>query len=84
MFYVGEVNASTGSNDLDSFDVWEPAHMPFTAWVPNPAPRSITSVDQRHQGKTTFVFNDGHAESRTLTPDQVPITLLNPLTTSGL
>ena len=84
MFYAGEVNASTGSNDLDSFDVWEPAHMPFTGPTPNPAPRSITSADQRHQGRTTFVFNDGHAESRTLTPDQVPITLLNPLTTSGL
>ncbi|MFP4105259.1 MAG: hypothetical protein ACLFVU_04125 [Phycisphaerae bacterium] len=44
----------------------------------------IHSKDMRHFGKTTIVFFDGHAEARSLTPEQVPVTLLNPAEDDGL
>lgn len=64
------------------YDVWVPGHMPFNGPAPNPTPRMIHADDNRHFGATTVAFFDGHAERRTLTPDQVPLSLLNPLDTS--
>lgn len=41
--------------------------------------RVIRPTDQRHQGKTTVAFHDGHAEAMDLEPEQLPLRMLNPL-----
>lgn len=43
--------------------------------------RMISSKDQRHLGRTTLSFMDGHATSRSLKKDQLPWTLFEPLWT---
>ena len=39
----------------------------------------ISPDDDRHLGRTTVIFFDGHVEPRELSPDDLPITLMNPL-----
>ena len=45
---------------------------------PNMFSRMIRFDDDRHNGKTTIVFFDGHAETRSLTSDEMPIRLFFP------
>lgn len=55
---------------------------PDNACVPNTNPRMIHADDRRHEGRTTVAFFDGHAEGRPLTPEGVPVSLLNPMDSS--
>ncbi|MGC9455806.1 MAG: type II secretion system protein [Phycisphaerae bacterium] len=41
--------------------------------------RVIRPRDQRHQGKTTLAFFDGHGEALDLEPEALPLRMLNPL-----
>ncbi|HET6430524.1 MAG TPA: type II secretion system protein [Phycisphaerae bacterium] len=82
VFYLMEANIEM----LDPFtfgiyDVLYPGNMPFYQGVPNESPRAIRFDDMRHDGETTLLFFDGHAEPRRLHPDDMPITLFNPLDT---
>jgi prepilin-type N-terminal cleavage/methylation domain-containing protein/prepilin-type processing-associated H-X9-DG protein len=67
-----------------SWNVWNDSHTPYNARNQvNNSPRMIKSDDERHGGQTTFVFLDGHTETRNLkTPAGgrgVPFRLFNPL-----
>jgi prepilin-type N-terminal cleavage/methylation domain-containing protein/prepilin-type processing-associated H-X9-DG protein len=67
-----------------SWNVWNDSHTPYNKSVkPNTSPRMIKYDDERHGGQTTFVFLDGHTESRNLKDPKsdrgVPMRLFNPL-----
>jgi len=64
-----------------TYDVYAPWGLTFVNGVPNPTPRAIRYDDQRHAGRTTVLFFDGHSESRELHPEELPVTLFNPLDT---
>ncbi|KKK79296.1 hypothetical protein LCGC14_2834930 [marine sediment metagenome] len=61
------------------YDVLYRSNMPFDGTTPNENPRAIRYDDKRHDGKTTLIFFDGHTEPRYLHPDELPMTILNPL-----
>lgn len=83
--YVIEANVvGLPYNNFGTHDVRHTSHMPFVGYTPNLNARCITATDQRHEGKTTLVFFDGHCEDRPILPRQLPITLFNPLDRSRL
>ena len=80
IFYVMEANiAMLDPFQFGVYDVLYPGNMPFSGDVPNEFPRAIRYDDNRHAGRTTVVFFDGHTEPRDLHPDDLPMSLFNPL-----
>ena len=84
--YLMEINdgGNLSPRGFGGWNVWNPAHTPYNPrGIKNSSPRMIHADDQRHGGVTTFVFLDGHTETRKLadgfTDGGVPITLFNPL-----
>ncbi len=66
------------------WNVWDRSHTTYgPLGKPNNSPRMIRYDDNRHGGQTTFVFLDGHTETRNLADGQsrrgVPFSLFNPL-----
>ncbi len=80
IFYVMEANIAMLAPDWFGFyDVLYPDTMPFIGTTPNDYPRAIRYDDNRHDGRTTLLFFDGHCERRDLHPDDLPLTLFNPM-----
>ncbi|MBT5927012.1 MAG: type II secretion system protein [Verrucomicrobia bacterium] len=84
--YLMEINddSNLSPRGFTGWNVWNPTHTPYDAQGnKNTSPRMIHADDQRHGGVTTFVFLDGHTETRKLADGQsdggVPIRLFNPL-----
>jgi prepilin-type processing-associated H-X9-DG protein len=66
--------------DANTWGVWHPGQMTFDAsGNPNGTPNMVWSTDRHHDGYTPFAFLDGHVEIRRITPQEIPIQLLNPL-----
>jgi prepilin-type processing-associated H-X9-DG protein len=66
--------------NMNTWGVWHVGQMTFDAsGNPNRASYMVWSTDQHHDGKTPFAFLDGHVEIRRITPQEIPIQLLNPL-----
>jgi prepilin-type N-terminal cleavage/methylation domain-containing protein/prepilin-type processing-associated H-X9-DG protein len=76
------------ADQFDYHDLESPLHLTFgvagqanqPAEWPHESLRAIHAEAPRHDGKTTVVFFDGHAESRERTPESLPLELFNPLT----
>jgi prepilin-type processing-associated H-X9-DG protein len=82
ILYIVEFNPGyCAPKNFTVFDVFQPYQMPFDKLTPRGStqPRMIHALDMRHDGETTIVFFDGHAETRDLDPYQVPVSLWNPL-----
>jgi prepilin-type N-terminal cleavage/methylation domain-containing protein/prepilin-type processing-associated H-X9-DG protein len=84
VLYMTEINTRPGTpltpKGFDVWDLWNPTQMTFNErGLTNPTPRMIHANDRRHGGYTTIVFLDGHNEKRRLRPNDLPITLFNPL-----
>ena len=80
IFYVMESNiAMLDPERFGIYDVLYPGNMPFNGTTPNDYPRAIRYDDNRHDGRTTMVFFDGHCERRDLHPDDLPLSIFNPL-----
>jgi prepilin-type N-terminal cleavage/methylation domain-containing protein len=90
--YLLELNLSppssltgdTAPTSFDYYDVGQSNHWAFLrgARPNNPTPRMIRWDDNRHLGMNCLNFLDSHAEQRKLTPQKMPITLLNPKDTA--
>ncbi|MHC4718208.1 MAG: type II secretion system protein [Planctomycetota bacterium] len=80
IFYIMEANISmVDPFEFGIYDVLYPGNFPFVDGVPSENPRAIRYDDTRHEGRTTLVFFDGHCEPRDLHPDDMPLTLFNPM-----
>ena len=82
ILYIVEFNPGyCAPKNFTVFDVFLPGQMPFDRLTPRAPtqPRMIHALDMRHDGETTVVFFDGHAETRELDPYQLPVSLWNPL-----
>lgn len=82
MCYIIEMSRNVSAvpvNNFTAYDIWHTAHMPFLGNTPQLNARCITYGDDRHQGKTTLVFFDGHCEDRPIQARNLPVTLFNPL-----
>jgi prepilin-type N-terminal cleavage/methylation domain-containing protein len=80
--YIVEVNteAPNAPTGYGGWNIYLPTHTPFSpSGVKNSSPRAIRADDKRHDGRTTLVALDGHAESRLLNKDQMSFRLFNPL-----
>ena len=80
--YIVEVNteAPNAPTGYGGWNIYLPTHTPFSpSGVKNSSPRAIRADDKRHDGRTTFVALDGHAEARLLNKDQMSFRLFNPL-----
>jgi type II secretory pathway pseudopilin PulG len=81
--YIFEINAESQSLGPEGFGGWNVYFPQHTTFNPigqvNTDPRMINAADQRHLGRTTFVFLDSHTESKVLKKDRMPFTLFNPL-----
>jgi prepilin-type processing-associated H-X9-DG protein len=82
--YVAEANLDELSEDwYGRHDMFNPGHFPFGKdEKPNLDSRMINADDDRHLGKTTVVFFDGHAERRELTDEDLGLEHFNPLWSS--
>ena len=82
IMYIVEFNpGQMGVRDFTFYDVFQPAQMPFNNVSPNSktVARMIHAEDMRHDGETTIVHFDGHAETYDLDPYEIPVSLWNPL-----
>ncbi len=80
IFYVMEANIMMLSpREFGIYDVLYPGNMPFDGKTPNQNPRAIRHDDKRHEDRTIMIFFDGHAEKRYLHPDDLPLTIFNPM-----
>ena len=82
MCYIIEMSDNLSAvpyNNFTAYDIWHLAHMPFKGLTPQLNARCITYGDERHDGKTTLVFFDGHTEDLPILPYNLPVTLFNPL-----
>jgi len=80
IFYVMEANiAMLDPHRFGLYDVLYPGNMPFQGDTPTEYPRAIRHDDMRHAGRTTMIFFDGHAETRDLHPDDLSISIFNPM-----
>ena len=89
--YLMEINddSNLSPRGFGGWNVWSPDHTPYNArGDKNNAPRMIRAEDERHAGVTTFVFLDGHTETRKLSDNAsergVPFRLFNPLDETAL
>ncbi len=80
--YIAELNpvVAPPTNWFGAYDFFSPD---LTTFAPNGQPnivsvRMIRYDDVRHFGQTTLVFFDGHAESRNITANEMPLTLFYP------
>jgi prepilin-type N-terminal cleavage/methylation domain-containing protein/prepilin-type processing-associated H-X9-DG protein len=71
-----------GSRGCYSYGHWYMYRTP-SGFLTTSGIRVIDPDSQRHQGKTTLAFYDGHAEVRELTGEDLPVSLLNPHVSSG-
>lgn len=77
--YVIEINPDgLTPQGFDVWDCWDPSLLPFNGTSINASPRAIQAADQRHKGRTTVGFLDGHVETKGLTPGELPVRLFNP------
>lgn len=81
VFYIGELNPveldATGHFGI--YDIFMDYHVTYDRnGMENPAIRTIRSDDERHAGRTTMIFFDGHSESRWITPEEMPLELFYP------
>ena len=74
----------TAPTAFDYYDVGFPSQWIFLrgARPNNPNPRMIRWDDTRHLGVTCLNFLDSHAEVRKMTPQQLPVSLLDPKDTA--
>jgi len=74
----------TAPTAFGTYDVWGAMLWTFVRGPDpnNPTPRMIRWDDKRHLGLNSLNFLDGHAEVRKLTPQHMPITLLDPTDTA--
>lgn len=81
--YVVEVNVEKMLGEGTPYSSWEVKNRstaPFNhLGFPNTDPRAISSVDDKHLGKTVLNFFDGHSISPRLTSSGVPFQYFNPL-----
>ncbi|MCK4624736.1 MAG: type II secretion system protein [Phycisphaerae bacterium] len=84
-FACSEFNPEPNSVDYQFYDFWSNdltwygLQLTFSdSGATNPDPRMIHGDDERHLGRTTMTFFDGHAESRRLTPEELPTELFFP------
>ncbi len=84
--YLMEINddGQLQPQGYSGWNVWNDSHTPYNKDDrANSSPRMIKADDERHGGQTTFVFLDGHTETRNLKNAQggrgVPFRLFNPL-----
>lgn len=83
VLYIGELNPVTllATDYFGAYDFFYVSQLPFdAAGSPNDDTESrvIHSDDERHLGRTTMIFFDGHAESRWLDADKMPVELFYP------
>lgn len=82
LYYIGELNhlVVAARNHFGICDFFYDSHVTFDRnGQPNVAyVRTIRFDDYRHFGRTTMVFFDGHAESRNITPEEMPFKLFYP------
>jgi prepilin-type processing-associated H-X9-DG protein len=77
--YLAEINPGEHQpRGFGTWDIWSDTHVPFIGTAANARPRMIHAKDRRHLGKTNVGFLDGHAETRSLTPGDLPIRTFNP------
>jgi prepilin-type N-terminal cleavage/methylation domain-containing protein/prepilin-type processing-associated H-X9-DG protein len=82
VFYIGELNSHVigPTNHFGICDIFYDEHVTFDRnGDPNIAyVRTIRFDDERHAGRTTMIFFDGHSESRLISPEQMPFELFYP------
>ncbi|MCH2209524.1 MAG: type II secretion system GspH family protein [Lentisphaerales bacterium] len=81
---VNEFRGKTKENDYDEWDVWHESKATFGAdrlanGKGNLGTRMMHYTDQKHLGKMSIAFLDGHSEVRRLNQSGVPFTLFLPL-----
>jgi prepilin-type N-terminal cleavage/methylation domain-containing protein len=81
--YIAEFNpknsGKSGGNPYQFYDFHNAGQVPFNgAGSPNADPVTIKADDKRHGGAGLFIFFDGHAEKRNLTPESTPPSLFDP------
>lgn len=68
--YLFEVNSQKMVDDGMNLNLWDGKRTDHSTYnsggAPNTASRMIMSIDQRHLGKATVNFFDGHSETRSL------------------
>ncbi len=81
VFEANTINFHTPTG-LGVYDVFTASAFTFFAGNPTNAPRLIRHDDGKHGGETNVLFFDTHVETRKLTPESLPLTLMNPLDTT--
>ncbi|MFP4107321.1 MAG: DUF1559 domain-containing protein, partial [Phycisphaerae bacterium] len=79
LFEANLHNDRLGPAEFNYYDVFTLGYMPYNGFSTKDSTRVIRADDARHNGNTTVVFFDGHAEPMAHTPYNMPITLFNPL-----
>ena len=81
--YIVEVNTKKMIDEGINYGAWEVKDEVSTtfnkAGTPNTNPRMISADDDKHLGKTTVNFFDGHAEIRKLSSGGMNFEIFNPL-----
>ena len=81
--YMAEVNVEKMLNEGINYGAWEikdRGTAPFNhVGAPNTDPRAIKSTDNKHLGKTSLNFYDGHSLTPKLNSSGVPFQYFNPL-----
>lgn len=80
VFEANTLNYHTPTG-LGVYDVFTVNSYVFWAGAPTPAPRMMRHDDGKHGGQTNVMFFDTHVETRQLTPEGMPVSLMNPLDT---
>jgi prepilin-type N-terminal cleavage/methylation domain-containing protein/prepilin-type processing-associated H-X9-DG protein len=81
VFYLVEVKSSGHLKYIDMHKLGHLMYDPFGE--ANKGPRMINSTDRRHDGVTTAVFYDGHAETLEMTAQNFPVRAFNPFHREG-
>lgn len=79
--YMFEINLGgpISPRSYGGWNVWDSTHTTFSpTGRTNSSPRMIHARDQRHLGRTTIVFLDGHTEVRALKTNGLPFKIFNP------
>ena len=79
LFYIADANLQRlPTHQFDLHDCWNTGHIPFSDVTPQPTTRVIHPDDERHFGKATVIYFDGHAAAVDLVPDQFSVKHFNP------
>ncbi len=81
VFYLVEVKSSGHLMYIDMHKIGHLMYDQFGEMIKGP--RMIKATDRRHDGKTTAVFYDGHAETLEMTAQNFPVRAFNPYHREG-